>query len=185
MRRPTTILIPTVLASLALTACGSSSSSTHSSASPSTPAAASASAPSAAQQATVKRARNATLGATILVDSHGMTLYHLSGEQAGKFICASSSCTSIWHPLTASGSGAPTGAESLGTTKRPDGSEQVTYKGEPLYTFVQAASEGDAKGQGVKDVGTWSAVRTGSSSPAAPASTSTTTTKSTGGAYGY
>jgi hypothetical protein len=33
----------------------------------------------------VKTASN-SLG-TILVDSQGMTLYHLSGEQNGKFIC--------------------------------------------------------------------------------------------------
>jgi predicted lipoprotein with Yx(FWY)xxD motif len=37
----------------------------------------------------VKTASNATLGATVLVDAQGMTLYSLSGERSGKFICTS------------------------------------------------------------------------------------------------
>ena len=50
------------------------------------------------------------------------------------------------------------GVGSLGTVKRPDGTEQVTYKGMPLYTFAQDQKPGDAGGQGIKDVGTWTAV---------------------------
>ena len=44
----------------------------------------------------------------------------------------------------------------------------------PLYTFAQDQQPGDAKGQGLKDVGTWNAVRTGAAAttaakaPAAP-----------------
>jgi Secreted repeat of unknown function len=65
----------------------------------------------------------------------------------------------------------------------------VTYKGAPLYTFA-ADQPGEAKGQGIKDVGTWSAVTVSSSSAPATASTSTSTTpaapaSSGGGAYGY
>jgi predicted lipoprotein with Yx(FWY)xxD motif len=115
-----------------------------------------------------------------------MTLYHLSGEGGGKFICTSSACMQIWHPLTAPSGSTPTGSVgSLGTVKRPDGSEQVTYKGMPLYTFAQDTAAGQANGQGIKDVGTWSAVTTGSaasSTSSAPASTSES--KGSGG-YGY
>jgi secreted repeat protein with Y-X4-D motif len=60
----------------------------------------------------------------------------------------------------------------------------VTYKGMPLYTFAQDTTEGEAKGQGIKDVGTWSAV-TVSSKTSAPATTTSTSTSSGGGAYGY
>jgi predicted lipoprotein with Yx(FWY)xxD motif len=123
----------------------------------------------------VKTASNTTLGATVLVDAQGMTLYSLSGERNGKFICTSSACTQVWHPLSAS-AGTPSGSVgSLGSVKRPDGTEQVTYKGMPLYTFAQDQKPGDAKGQGVKDVGTWTAVTAGANSSSAPAAAPATT----------
>ena len=88
-----------------------------------------------------------------------MTLYRLSGERAGHFICASAACLQVWHPLTAHRRRAHRPARpSLDTVKRPDGSSQVAYKGTPLYTFAQDTSPDDAKGQGLKDVGTWNAV---------------------------
>jgi predicted lipoprotein with Yx(FWY)xxD motif len=120
----------------------------------------------------VKTASNASIGATVLTNAQGLTLYSLSGEQGGKFICSNSACTQVWHPLSAAG-GAPSGVSSLGAVTRPDGTKQVTYKGMPLYTFAQDQQPGDAKGQGFKDVGTWSAVTVGSSgagaTPSAPA----------------
>jgi predicted lipoprotein with Yx(FWY)xxD motif len=115
-----------------------------------------------------------------------MTLYHLSGEQNGKFICSSSSCVAIWHPLTVVTGSTPSGMAGLGTVKRPDGTVQVTYKGEPLYTFAQDTSAGETKGQGIKDVGTWTVVTTGSAAASAPATTTTTTpSSSSSGGYGY
>jgi predicted lipoprotein with Yx(FWY)xxD motif len=177
------MLIPTVLVSVALAACGSSSSGSSSSSSSSQSTAAST--VGSASGASVKTMQNASLRATVLVSSHGMTLYHLSGEQNGKFICTTSACVGIWHPLTVASGSTPTGTESLGTVKRPDGTEQVTYKGMPLYTFAQDTSEGDAKGQGLKDVGTWSAVTVSAASGEAPAATSSTPSSSGGGGYAY
>jgi predicted lipoprotein with Yx(FWY)xxD motif len=178
VRKTISIIVPTLCLSVLLAACGSSSSSKQtSSATTSQPA-------SGESSVTVKTARDAALGATILADSGGMTLYHLSGEQNGKFICTSSACIGIWHPLTAPSGSTPSGAESLGTVKRPDGTIQVTYKGTPLYTFAQDSAEGEAKGQGIKDVGTWSAV-TVSAGASAPATTTTTSPSSGGGGYAY
>ncbi|HSZ69390.1 MAG TPA: hypothetical protein VK756_03415 [Solirubrobacteraceae bacterium] len=136
------------------------------------------------------KSASSSLG-TILVDSQGMTLYHLSGEQNGKFICTSSACVGVWHPLIAPSSGAPTGeVGSLGTVKRPEGAMQVTYKGTPLYTFAQDKQAGETNGQGIKDVGTWSAVTTSSAST--PPSTSSSSepetssgASSSGGGYAY
>jgi predicted lipoprotein with Yx(FWY)xxD motif len=138
--------------------------------------------PSGGGSAVVKTASNSTVGGTILVDSQGMTLYHLSGEQNGKFICASGGCTAVWHPLTVPTGSTPTGVSSLATVKRPEGTTQVTYKGMPLYTFAQDQSPGQANGQGIKDVGTWSAVTVNGGQGGA-ASTSTSTSSSSNGGY--
>ncbi len=173
-------LVPVLAAAAALAGCGSSSKTTSSSTSAaSQPASSPAS--SEGSSAVVKTASSTKLGGTILVDAQGMTLYSLSAERGGKFICTSSACTQVWHPLT--GSTANAGVASLGTVKRPDGTEQVTYKGMPLYTFAQDRAPGEANGQGFKDVGTWGAVKTSSGASSAPATTSTS--KSGGNVYGY
>ena len=144
-------VIPIGVAALLASACGSSSSSSSR-----TPAKVPST--SSASAALVKTASNPRLG-TILVNSQGLTLYHLTGELAGKFICTSSACVSTWHPLTVAAGAKPTGrVASIGVVKRPDGTEQVTYRGMPLYTFAQDQAPGQAKGQGIKDVGTWMAV---------------------------
>jgi predicted lipoprotein with Yx(FWY)xxD motif len=105
----------------------------------------------------VKRAHNASLGKTVLVNLRGLTLYSLSAETNGKFICKRG-CLVDWHPLYVAKGVKPTGPVKLGTVKRPDnGRRQVTFKGRPLYTFDEDAKPGDAKGEGIKDVGTWRA----------------------------
>jgi len=105
----------------------------------------------------VKKADNATLGKTILVNLRGLTLYSLSAETNGKFICKRG-CLVDWHPLYVAKGVKPTGPVKLGTIKRPDnGRRQVTFKGRPLYTFDEDAKAGDVKGEGIKDVGTWRA----------------------------
>jgi len=188
-------ILPVLAVSLTLAACGSSSSGTgsssQSSSTPSTPS--SSTSASEAAAAVVKTASNATLATTVLTDAQGMTLYALSGERAGKFICASSGCLQAWHPLNATAAGTPAGSVgSLGTVTRPDGSLQVSYKGMPLYTFTQDQAPGQAKGQGLKDVGTWNAVAVSApAAPSVPATTSTESTQSTpaapakSGGYGY
>jgi hypothetical protein len=75
---------------------------------------------------------------------------------------------------------------SLGTVKRPGGAIQVTFKGMPLYTFVGDTKPGEAKGQGIKDVGVWTAVTANGSAPSKPAAaTTTSSSSSSGGGYGY
>jgi predicted lipoprotein with Yx(FWY)xxD motif len=180
MRQSFKLALPAVAAAVLLAACGSSSSST-------TNSAATASAPAAAATAAfVRSTTNPTLHATVLVNAQGLTLYHLSGEGAGKWICTSSACTGVWHPVHAPTRGSAGGVASLGTVTRPDGTTQVTYKGLPLYTFVQDTAPGDVKGEGIKDVGTWEAVTVGGTAASAPAAATTATPASGGGgAYGY
>jgi predicted lipoprotein with Yx(FWY)xxD motif len=180
MRPPLKTVLPTLLASITLAACGSSGYGSGSSSS-SAPAASSSSATNTSA-AVVKTASSSTLGATVLTDAQGMTLYSLSGESAGKLICASATCTQIWHPLAGS---AASGVGSLGTFKRPDGTEQVTYKGMPLYTFAQDQQPGEVKGQNLKDVGTWSAVTVGAAAAAPKSTESTSSTPPRSHGYGY
>jgi predicted lipoprotein with Yx(FWY)xxD motif len=160
-------------------ACGSGTSSNGGASHASAAATQSASAP-------VMTANIASLGTTVLVNQRGMTLYSLSAERNGRFICTDMACLNLWKPVMAPSGGLhgdPVG--SLGTVQRPDGAGmQITYRGLPLYTFVNDHKPGSVAGNGFKDVGTWEAATTSKSSgttqPApAPASTSG------GGGYGY
>jgi predicted lipoprotein with Yx(FWY)xxD motif len=104
----------------------------------------------------VSTAQNATLRKRILVTTRGRTLYSLSAETRGRFICTGA-CPTSWPPLILRGAAKPVGVRGLGSIRRPDGRRQVTYKGKPLYRFAGDAKKGDVNGEGFKDVGTWHA----------------------------
>jgi predicted lipoprotein with Yx(FWY)xxD motif len=104
----------------------------------------------------VKEAHNGSLGKTVLTANNGLTLYSLSVEKHGNFICTGS-CLKDWFPLVVAAGVKPAGPVALGTVKRPDGRRQVTFEGRPLYTFDGDSKKGDATGEGIKDVGTWHA----------------------------
>jgi len=112
-------------------------------------------------------------GGSVLANLKGRTLYSLSVEKHGKFICTGG-CLSIWHPLVVSKGVRPTGPVPLGTVKRPDGKTQVTYQGRPLYRFDGDTKAGQTGGEGIKDVGTWHAAKppASSSQPTEPVPTS-------------
>ncbi len=111
-----------------------------------------------------KQAANATLGGTILTTTRGRTLYSLSAEANGRFICTGA-CLSSWRPLVVAATVKPTGPVKLGTIERPDGKTQVTFKGRPIYSFSGDSKPGDVNGEGIKDVGTWHAAITAKGSP--------------------
>jgi len=119
----------------------------------------------------VGTARNKTLHKTVLVNRSGRTLYALSVERHGRFICTNMACLSFWTPLTVPKGVKPGGVSGLGTVKRPDGKVQVAYRGAPLYTFYLDRKRGDVKGNGFKDVGIWHAVAVSKSRKAAVVST--------------
>jgi predicted lipoprotein with Yx(FWY)xxD motif len=198
MRPTLKFLIPALAAALTLAACGSSSSSTGSSSQASTSAATGTASQSGGATAVVTAAPNAKVGATVLTNASGMTLYALSGEGNGKFICTSSACLQVWHPVTVAAAVTPSGTVgSLATVKRSNGTVQVTYRGMPLYTFAQDKTPGEDNGQGIKDVGTWSVVKVaavapagqGASEPGKPESSGSESEGSgsggSGGGYGY
>jgi len=129
-----TLTLLAVLSVLALAACGGSNDNGGGASN------------AAASTATVSM-DNGTL-----VDSDGAPLYTSEQEKSGKVVCTDG-CTSIWVPLTASGT--PTAGDGvsgkIGTVKRPDGAKQVTLDGRPLYRFAEDGMDGKATGDGVKD----------------------------------
>jgi predicted lipoprotein with Yx(FWY)xxD motif len=112
----------------------------------------------------VKQVDNAALGKTVLTTTKGRTLYSLSAETNGRFICTAS-CLTAWHPLVVPAGTKPTGPVKLGTIERPDSRTQVTFKGKPLYSFSGDTKAGEANGEGIKDVGTWHAAASGKTAP--------------------
>ncbi len=101
----------------------------------------------AAGDGVVSVADNAKLG-KIIVDSKGFTLYDFHKDKGTKSACYGG-CAKVWPPLLTSGAPkAQGGAETskLGTTKRTDGTTQVTYAGHPLYTYVADKKPGDTTG---------------------------------------
>ena len=83
----------------------------------------------------------------ILVDGKGMTLYMFVPDNQGPSTCVDK-CLAAW-PALAGPATAGTGvdASKLGMAARPDGTQQATYGGWPLYTFIQDATPGDVNGQ--------------------------------------
>ena len=123
--------------------------------------------PAIAAQATkrvAKQEQSATLGKTVLTTTKGRTLYSLSAETKGRFICTGA-CAATWRPLVVPAAVKPTGPVKLGTIERPDGRIQVTFKGRPLYSFSGDSKAGDVNGEGIEDVGTWHAAVTAKAGP--------------------
>ena len=126
----------------------------------------------------------------VLVDASGAALYSPDQEANGKILCTGG-CEAIWKPLAAT-SGEPTASSDvggeLGTVKRPDGSQQVTFDGAPLYTFTEEGP-GEVTGDGVSDAFggerfTWHVAQPSGASGAGSTTTPTTTDSSSGG-YSY
>jgi len=84
-----------------------------------------------------------------LVDSRGYALYLFEKDTSTTSTC-SDACAEAWPPVTTDG--APVAGESvtasmLRTSRRSDGTTQVTYAGHPLYRFSGDRKPGDTNGQ--------------------------------------
>ncbi len=136
-----------VLSALAITACGSSGSSHTTQAT--TGSGGGAPAPSTGSSSATVDLGRTSLG-PILVDSRGRTLYLFRADSGTNSAC-SGACAAAWPPLVTPGKlTAGTGVKQslLGTTKRGNGAEQVTYGGHPLYLFTGDTAAGQTNGQG-------------------------------------
>ena len=144
---------------------------------------------SSASPPTTANGGPATIGVTntglgdILVNSKGRTLYLFQKDSGTKSAC-SGECAKNWPPLDVSGTpteGTGADASMVGTTKRSDGTSQITYNGHPLYLFEGDHKPGDTKGEGVNAFGgSWFALSPAGTQISAPPAKS-----GGGGGYGY
>lgn len=154
-------------AAVALAACGGTASSTTAAAqSPSTslsssptnpaatPAAASSSGPTAAGDPVQLKTAASRYG-KVLFDGAGRALYLFASDRRNASTCYGG-CAAAWPPYTVSrapkaGAGVRSGL--IGTTRRHDGSLQVTYAGHPLYYFTGDKKPGQITCQNVSSFG--------------------------------
>jgi predicted lipoprotein with Yx(FWY)xxD motif len=128
----------------------------------------------------------------ILVDSTGRTVY-LFKKDSGTTSACTGACAAAWPPLMATGKpsvGHGAKASLIGTTKRSDGSQQVTYKGHPVYLFQGDKKAGDTNGEGLTAFGGgWFALSAAGKQVSPPAASSSGSSNSGGssgsGGLGY
>jgi predicted lipoprotein with Yx(FWY)xxD motif len=147
---------------LLLAGCGSSGKSTTSAASTAastatqTPAAATGtSSTETPSGAVIVRTKQGRYGTILAGGPKQLTVYMFEADRGSTSSCTGE-CAKDWPPVTTSGQPQTAGgavAADLGTSTRPDGTTQVTYKGHPLYYFEQDTDSGDAYGQGSKAFG--------------------------------
>lgn len=136
--------------------------------------------------ATLATASNSSLSETIVVDSHGRTVYELRPETTRHLLCTKANgCFAFWTPVTVASAKTKLTAGhgvsgKLGTIHR-NGMFQLTLAGRPLYHFVgDASKKGAASGQGIHSFsGTWHVVVTSHASTNPVTTTTTPTTSPT------
>ena len=112
----------------------------------------------------VKSAHNSMQNKNIVVDTHGVTLYRLTGDTSAHSKCTHKlvnglDCLKIWKPLTVRSSSTSTiktgsgVSGSLGLFRRAKNSYQVTLRGMPLYTFAADNGKGDVYGENIHSFG--------------------------------
>lgn len=160
MRRPLALGAAAALIAL-LAGCGSSSSSSSSSTAASTPAttqSTAASTPSTTASGgpgVAVVSKHGKLGTILAAGPKKLTVYLFEKDKGTTSSCTGA-CAKVWPPVTTASAPTAAGgaiAADLGTTKRSDGTEQVTYKGHPLYFYDDDKDAGDAYGQGSKAFG--------------------------------
>jgi predicted lipoprotein with Yx(FWY)xxD motif len=175
--RPSALVVALLLALALLAGCGSSSGSSGNSTATGGARTTSGQSSSAATVAT-----SSTSVGTILVVG-GRTVY-LFQRDTGPHSTCSGECVAQWPAVTTAAAPTASGsatASMLGTTKRAEGTLQVTYAGHPLYFFANDSAAGQTNGQGLNAFGArWYVV-----APSGTAITSAATSRSGGSGYGY
>lgn len=145
-------LAATAAAGVVIAGCSSGTGSTSAATGGTQPAA------GASQQAggaiTISSRQVSGVG-TVLTNQSGRTLYSPAQEANGSIKCTGS-CLGFWFPVTMAQGATPHAGSGLtgklGSVKRPDSGElQLTYNGDPLYTFRLDSAPGQAHGNNFTD----------------------------------
>jgi predicted lipoprotein with Yx(FWY)xxD motif len=103
----------------------------------------------------------------IIYDLAGHTLYTFSKDKGTTSRCYGA-CAKAWPPALTEGktrAGGEALAAKVGSTKRKDGTVQLTYAGHPLYRYA-ADKQVEVKGHGVHAFGgNWYAIRPSGEKP--------------------
>jgi predicted lipoprotein with Yx(FWY)xxD motif len=115
---------------------------------------------SAAPAATGTVLKTTTIGGTtVLTNAKGFTLYSFAPDTPASSKCYGS-CAAYWPPVTgttAAGQGLP---GKVATITRTGGSQQLTYNGHPLYTYIGDTAPGQARGNNLTlNGGLWREIR--------------------------
>jgi predicted lipoprotein with Yx(FWY)xxD motif len=145
MKHTALLAIAPIAAAVAIAGCGGGSGGSSATPGPK---------PATSSSRTSVTLAQSKLG-TYLSDDKGRALYLFEADKGTTSTCYSA-CASIWPPFAASGAvtpGAGVSAALLGTTKRTDGTTEVTYNGHPLYHYVGDTGPGQTSGQGLNQFG--------------------------------
>jgi len=84
-------------------------------------------------------------------DINGKTLYYFTNDTAPDASTCVGGCLSAWPEFLPSSVVVPSSVNKADfkTFGRPDGKNQLSYKGKPMYYFAQDTQRGDNKGRGV------------------------------------
>ena len=123
-------------------------------------AGASSPAPAASSTSTGTGLKTTTIGGTtVLTNAGGFTLYSFAPDTPTTSKCYGS-CAAYWPPVTGTApanSGLP---GPVGTITRTGGGHQLTYNGQPLYTYIGDSAPGQANGNNLNlNGGLWHEVR--------------------------
>jgi predicted lipoprotein with Yx(FWY)xxD motif len=85
-----------------------------------------------------------------LTDTEGKALYSFKKDSPGKSACTGT-CLEKWPIYYREKVAAPKeiNTEDFGTITREDGSKQTTFRGYPLYYWINDKQPGDTTGQGI------------------------------------
>lgn len=166
--RPVLVAAAALTAATALSACGSSGFVDASDALPAgatsgvTSGSATGSAAGSANGTTVAPTGGLGTGVTAVgtvVTTDGFTVYRFANDRNDPSAATcTGDCAKKWPPVQGDGQPALQGIPSglVGTIGRPDGTQQLTLNGWPLYRFSGDTKPGEAKGEGLG--GTWAAM---------------------------
>jgi predicted lipoprotein with Yx(FWY)xxD motif len=119
-----------------------------------------ASSPAPAAGGTSTSLKTTTIhGTTVLTNARGFTLYSFAPDTPGTSKCYGS-CAAYWPPVAGPVAASPGVPGRFGTMKRTGGSQQLTYNGHPLYTYIGDSAPGQARGNNLNlNGGLWHEIR--------------------------